>query len=113
MRKTTKNAEHVKPVTGSCRWVKKPVLPCGLGRLAITSLTASGPVTAEYDIGCHLDHQGKVVGYRLVKDDDEAHDIDTSGQDWLCSCADAVYRERACKHVRALQVALPRCSVLI
>jgi hypothetical protein len=113
MKKSTRTREQVKAVSGSVRWVKKMVLPHGLGRLAITSITTRGPVTTEYDVGAHLDERGKVVGYRLVKDDDEAHDIDTSGQDWLCSCADAVYRSRACKHVKALQVALPRCSVLI
>jgi hypothetical protein len=64
------------------------VLPHGLGRLAITSITTRGPVTTEYDVGAHLDERGKVVGYRLVKDDDEAHDS-TQRTCRLCSCADA------------------------
>lgn len=109
--KSTKNAEQVKPVTGSVRWVKKMVLPHGLGRLAITSITSRGPVVAEYDVGAHLDHQGKVTGYRLVKDDDEAYDLPADLSS--CTCADATYRERECKHLLALKAALPKCSVLV
>lgn len=97
-----------KPVTGSVRWITRMVLPLGLGRLSITSNTARGPVTAEYDVGAHLDDQGQVTGYRLVKDDDEGYDVNTTGRDWLCTCADATYRRRECKHALGLRAALAR-----
>lgn len=102
MRKTT-----TKPVSGSCKWIKRMVLPLGLGRLSITSNTSRGPVTAEYDVGAHLT-EGKVTGYRLVKDDDEGYDVDATGKDWHCTCADSTYRQRECKHVKALRAALSR-----
>jgi hypothetical protein len=101
-------AGKAKQVSGSCKWVKRMVLPRGLGRLSITSHTTRGPVVQEYDVGAHLDQAGRVTGYRLVKDDDEGYDV--SAADWTCTCADSTYRQRECKHARAMRAALARLA---
>ena len=89
--------ERVKPVAGNCRWVRRLTLPDGLGRIDING--------AGYDVEAVLDG-GRVVGLRLVKDDDTAYHVDTSGADWTCDCPDAVYRDRQCKHSKSLRAAL-------
>lgn len=118
MQQTTKRKRNVKPVTGSCRWVKPLLLPFGLGRLAITSETKRGPVTNEYDIGCHLGERNRILGYRLVKDDDEGYDLDASGEHWTCTCADFLYtREnrdpKGCKHIAGTQAAVKKCHTQV
>jgi hypothetical protein len=42
-------------------------------------------------------------GYRLVKPD---YDIDSGA--WSCTCPDATYRQRQCKHAKALRAALAK-----
>jgi hypothetical protein len=111
MTTSTATRKSVKPVSGRCRWLKPLVLPHGIGRLAITSHTQRGPVTAEYDVEAILNAAGQVVGYHLVKDDDERYHIDTSwGAVWECDCADATFRGRECKHVRSVRAGLARLA---
>jgi hypothetical protein len=74
---------QVRPGAGSARWLKPLVLPLGLGRLEITD--AGGRAEA-YDVGAHLDAGGRVVGFRLVNDDDEGHDLYPDSGRWACSC---------------------------
>jgi hypothetical protein len=91
------------------------------GRLSITSRTKAGPVTAIYTVSWHADHTGRIVGYRLTREDTgESHDIDCDL--WQCGCLDYLQRAAArvkaglpaaCKHVLALQAALPKCPILI
>jgi hypothetical protein len=77
-----------------------------LGRLSITNEYG----TTEYDIGAHLDRAGRIVGWRLVKDDDEGYDLDISHEPWACTCPDFTYRRESsphpCKHGAALAAAL-------
>jgi hypothetical protein len=67
-------------------------------------------VSHEYDVGAHLDRQGTVVGWRLVKDDDEGYDVDISTAPWSCSCPDYINRRsnspHPCKHAAGLRGAL-------
>jgi hypothetical protein len=85
-----------RPVSGSCRWVL-PIGECDTGVLAING--------QQYTVTVLRGPNG-IVGYRLGKDDGKTYDIDATAEVWKCDCPDATYRERACKHVKALQVAL-------
>jgi hypothetical protein len=73
----------VRPGAVGARWLRPLVLPLGLGRLEITG--AAGNAEA-YDVGAHLDADGRVVGFRLVNDDDEGHDLFPDSGRWACSC---------------------------
>jgi hypothetical protein len=86
-----------KPVSGNCRWVVPigPVSHTGVLEINQTVYT----VTVLY-----LD--GRVSGYRLEKLDGPTYDIDATAQEWRCDCPDATYRNRECKHVKVLRVAL-------
>ena len=61
---------------------------------------------AEYFVTVHRDRDGRALGYRLERRDGTAYDIDATGPDWQCDCPDATYRQRECKHARALRAAL-------
>ena len=113
MTHATASRKPVKPVSGSCRWLVPLVIGLRPGRLAITN--ARG-VTAEYTVTPHADHTGRVIGYRLTKDDGTAYDVDSDL--WECDCPDYLTRAArreggGCKHTKALRAALPRCPVLI
>jgi hypothetical protein len=107
MTSLTRTRKPVQPVSGSARWLRRPLLPLGLGRLRIS--TAAG-VSHEYDVGAHLDETGHVIGWRLVKDDDEGYDVDISTAPWSCSCPDYTLRRsnspHTCKHAAGLRMAL-------
>jgi hypothetical protein len=85
-----------RPVTGSCRWVL-PIGEVGTGVLQINST----PYTVTI-----LRSPSGVNGYRLGKEDGKTYDIDAFAETWKCDCPDATYRERECKHVKALRAAL-------
>jgi hypothetical protein len=77
------------------------------------SITNANGQTAEYDLGAFADNDGVVVGYGLAKDDDEIHSIDvTAGFGWVCDCGDCQYRNRECKHIRAVRAALAQSGQL-
>ena len=73
----------VRPGAVGARWLKPLVLPLGIGRLEITD--AAGRAEA-YDVGAHLDADGRVVGFRLVTDDDEGYDLFAGPAGWARSC---------------------------
>jgi hypothetical protein len=85
-----------KPVSGTCKWVL-PIGETGTGVLAING--------TDYTV-TSLQNQDRVTGYRLQKLSGTVYDIDASREQWGCDCPDATYRERQCKHVKALQAAL-------
>jgi hypothetical protein len=85
-----------RPVAGICRWVL-PIGEVGTGVLEINGTSYTVTV---------LRGPSGVVGYRLGKDDGKTYDIDATGETWKCDCPDATYRERECKHVKALRAAL-------
>ena len=97
----------VRPGAGSARWLKPLVLPLGIGRLEITD--AAGQAEA-YDVGAHLDAGGRVVGFRLVGDDDEGYDLFTDCGRWACSCphsgAHGGGGVGGCAHAAGLRAAL-------
>jgi hypothetical protein len=88
---------QARPVAGTCRWVF-PLNQRDTGVLAIND--------AEYFVTAYRDRDGHAQGYRLEKPDGTAYDIDTTSRDWQCDCPDATYRQRECKHAKALRVAL-------
>jgi hypothetical protein len=90
-----------KPVSGTCRWVR-PIGAAGTGVLAITEVCYSITI---------LKSRGRTVGYRLEKLDGTVYDVNAEGEPWTCDCPDATYRERECKHVKALRAALSRTAV--
>ncbi len=105
--KAARKPRQVKPVSGSVRWIKRLVLPLGVGRLAITN--ANGEET-EYDVAAHLDPDDRVIGFRLVKDDDEGYDLFTDSDRWTCSCPHYEFHgdkdPKGCKHAASLRAAL-------
>ena len=86
-----------RPVSGVCKWLRRPDV-FDIGVLLING--------QQYVVETLLDSNINHAGYRLTKDDQTTYDIDTTGKDWLCSCPDATYRERECKHAKALRAAL-------
>ena len=88
---------EARSVTGVCRWVW-PLNYRDTGVLAINEV--------EYFVTTLRNADGQVQGYRLEKRDGTAYDVDTTGPDWRCDCPDSTYRQRGCKHTKALWVAL-------
>jgi hypothetical protein len=97
----------VRPGAARARWLKPLVLPLGLGRLEITD--AAGRAEA-YDVGAHLDADNRVVGFRLVNDEDEGYDLFTDCSRWACSCprfgAHGDKGVEGCAHAAGLRAAL-------
>ena len=88
----------VKPVHGTCRWIRR------LGDNPIDEKSGVLEINGRPYGVMLLEDRGRVVGYRMVKPDGTAYDIDAEG--WSCTCPDATFRERLCKHSKALQTAL-------
>lgn len=86
-------SHSAKPVKGTCRWLvrigdgddKSGLLLINGQRYAVLVLPG---------------------GYRLIKPDGTAYDLEPAGESFRCDCPDAVYRERECKHAKALCAAL-------
>jgi hypothetical protein len=74
---------RVSPGAVGAHWLRPLALPLGIGRLEITD--AAGKAEA-YDVGAHLDADGRVVGFRLVRDDDEGYNLFPASGHWACSC---------------------------
>jgi hypothetical protein len=89
-------SRKAKLVSGTCKWVL-PIGETGTGVLAING--------TDYTVTV-LRNQDRITGYRLQKLDGTVYDIDASQLDWRCDCPDSTYRERECKHVKALRAAL-------
>jgi hypothetical protein len=86
-----------KPVRREWQWVVSIGKVSGVGVLDING--------AVYTVTLlHLD--GRVIAYRLEKLDGATYDIDATGPQWTCDCPDATYRQRECKHLRAVRAAL-------
>ncbi len=86
-----KAGRPVHPVRCAWRWLRVPVLPLGIGRLLITAETRRGPVSRQYDVGAHLDPRtGRVLGWRLVRADDEGYDVVLGPGGCSCTCGDFV-----------------------
>src|SRR5690348_8042740 len=98
----TETPAPARPGGCSARWLRPLVLPLGIGRLEVTG--AAGRAEA-YDIGAHLDAGGRVVGFRLVNDDDEGYDLFPAPARWACSgprCGGV----GGCEHAAGLRAAL-------
>jgi hypothetical protein len=110
--KSARRPRTVRPVGGLVRWLKPLVLPLGIGRLAITN--AAGALE-EYDVGAHVDG-GRITGFRLVRDNDEGHDVYVLAPRWSCSCPHFTFHGHAdpkgCKHAAALRAALAAAGLL-
>ncbi|HKI36596.1 MAG TPA: SWIM zinc finger family protein [Gemmataceae bacterium] len=88
-----KSTKPVKPVSGVCRWARR------IGEGGIDPQSGVLVINGQ--------PYGVLVmagGYRLVKPDGTAYDV--NGQTWECDCPDATYRGRQCKHSKALRAAL-------
>jgi hypothetical protein len=94
-------------VAAGARWLRPLVLPLGIGRLEITD--AAGRAEA-YDVGAHLDANYRVVGFRLVNDEDEGYDLFIDSGRWACSCPRfGVHGDKGvegCAHAAGLRAAL-------
>src|SRR5947209_4266613 len=86
------------PVSGRCRWLRVLVLNSGKpGRVRIDR---PGLASTDYEVFAN-EQGGRVLGYRLVKDDGTAYDLDA--ELWACDCPDFVARRdgkdpKGCKH---------------
>lgn len=66
-----------------------------------------------------LHDNGITLGFRLMKlthyiIDRKVYDIDvTQPHGWQCDCPDAQYRNRECKHIRALRAALAAKGITV
>ena len=72
-----------------------------------------------YDVDPITDDAGTLVGWRLtygraLGQEDAVYDIDITQPQpfWTCDCADATYRQRECKHLKAMKEALPELARL-
>jgi hypothetical protein len=96
-----------RPGAVGARWLKPLLLPLGIGRLEVTG--AGGRAEA-YDVGAHLDADNRVVGFRLVRDDDEGYDLFPGPAGWACSCPhcrpDGGEGAGGCGHAAGLRAAL-------
>lgn len=104
---TARKRPPLRPAAARARWLKPVVLPLGIGRLEITD--AAGRAEA-YDVGAHLDADNRVVGFRLVTDDDEGYDLFTDCSRWAYSCprfgAHGDKGVEGCAHAAGLRAAL-------
>jgi hypothetical protein len=91
----------VRPVSGTCHWAL-PIGAAGTGVLAISQVCYSITI---------LKNRGCTIGYRLEKLDGTVYDMNTESEPWTCDCPYATYRERECKHVKALRADLARTAV--
>lgn len=108
---TPRRKEQVKPVTGSVRWLRPLVIGKQSGRISITNANNQ---TTEYDLGAFTDKDGAIRGFGLAKNDDEVYAIDTTGGfGWVCDCADCQFRNRECKHIKAVHAALAHAGITI
>lgn len=79
---------------GVCRWL--PDAPNGNHCLEINGCAYELEDVPGGTALCHFDRNGEVVRYV----------IDRTQRQWRCSCPDATYRRRECKHVLAIRAAL-------
>jgi hypothetical protein len=85
----------------SCRWLRRPTTS-EPGKLVINN---GKGLERLYEVAPVLHPDGRVLGYHVARLDN--HDVyDVDGETWECTCADATYRERACKHSLALRAGL-------
>jgi hypothetical protein len=126
---TTHTQHGVKPMNATatqrkaCKPARETNGTCFLtsGRLTLAEaldkgealLTLHTSTCTNYTVLRLSDPDGETVGYRLVKLTDyivdrQVYDIDIVGKDLVCDCPDACYRDRACKHARALKAVLTR-----
>jgi hypothetical protein len=104
----TKTRKPIQPVHGSCRWLGgiPTAVDLDAGEALLRIVTDKG-VEALYFVE-RLSDAGKVVGYTLTKKDGESYDVDATfgGGVLVCQCPDATYRDRQCKHSKALVAGL-------
>lgn len=104
-----RRTERVKPVGGSVRWLRPLIAGKTLGRIRITNAEGKG---TEYDLDAFTDAAGRIIGYGLAKDDDDIHAIDVvASTGWTCDCPDCQFRNRECKHIKALRAALAEAGL--
>ena len=108
---TPRRKEQAKPVTGSVRWLHPLIIGKQLGRISITNANNQ---TTDYDLGAFTDKDGVIQGFGLAKDDDEVYAIDTANSfGWVCDCADCQFRNRECKHIKAVRAALAHAGITV
>ena len=110
--RAARQPRRASPGAVGARWLRPLALPLGLGRLEITD--AGGRAEA-YDVGAHLDAGGRVVGFRLVNDDDEGHDLYPDSGRWACSCPrfgpQGGEGVGGCEHAAGLRAALAQIAL--
>lgn len=94
METMTRRKEHVKPVTGRCRWM---ILPIRIRDFASGILDIDG---TEYAVTM----PANLCGARLRKPGGTVYHVDLEKH--VCDCPDFVFRGRECKHHKALTAAL-------
>lgn len=103
-------ATKLAPATGRCKWLETRWFSSPV--LRVTADTKAGPVTDLYAVD---ETSTGFVMTKLTADakfaEAKVYYVTTTwGDGWHCDCPDAANRperQGACKHVRALRVALP------
>jgi hypothetical protein len=103
------------PVTITSRWIFPPEAPCAKypggvpGCLEITSPSGRQTLTVPYMVEPVL-VAGHTVAWELTRlDNGQTYTIDHRTWGWsqaTCTCGDHLYRQRVCKHARALATQL-------
>jgi hypothetical protein len=90
----------VRPAHGTVRWIL-PIGEADAGAVAINGRA--------YTVNVLRGTGRAIIGYRLIKADGTAYDVNTEAEHWSCDCPDATFhpeRPGGCKHAVALRAAL-------
>jgi hypothetical protein len=89
-----------RPVHGVAKWI----LPIGEADAGALAINGTG-----YTVNVLRGTGRAIIGYRLIKADGTAYDVNTEAEHWTCDCPDACFhaeRPGGCKHAVALRAAL-------
>jgi hypothetical protein len=103
---TRKPAPATRAVHGGCRWVVQPT-DTHPGCLVVTSAVARGRVARTAYLLYEVRDAGRLIGYRLRKEDGTTYDLPADLSS--CDCPDGTYhpeRPGGCKHRKAMAAAL-------
>ena len=67
---------------------------------------ADGTAATSCQSYAYYEPLGETDPHNPDETDGTNYDIDVTGSDWICDCPDASYRQRECKHAKALRAAL-------
>lgn len=90
---------------------ERPDVQCVWCEPGVLEIASAGKST-RYHVHSILSNgdEGELLGFRLVKIDGECHDVCLAVDPMTCTCQDATYRKRKCKHLIAIETLLNRAG---